>query len=322
MRHLGTGALRHAKRELCALTMLACLAAIPAWASPALDTARQTVERAAGILARLVIDYEATSDPAVHKKIAEKAEKVLDEVSPTAVAPLPDPVENRQLGLFKQEVLEPVLKRWRRLGAPSGADKTDKPAPAKPGADPKFECPKGAIANVKPAEAYCITPDHKRHGRWMFYYGDGKRKAESNWKDGKRDGVRWVWSANGTLREEQFFAGDEPHGSAKKWNDKGMLIEELTFVSGQRHGPSTFWYDDGKPKEKAIYAIGKRHGVSRRWHGTGNVADEASYVAGKLDGPRKQWTIEGQLIAASCYRADHETWRTEDPAKVKDRPCD
>ena len=318
-------------RPIAVWTLAAALCAtvgVPAaFGSPALDNARQTVERAAGLLARLVIDYEATGDAAAHKKIAEKAEKVLDEIGPAALPPLADPIENRQLGLLKQEVLDPVLKRWRRLGAPA-TDKAEKPEPpgkpvaAKAGAEAKFECPKGAIVNVKPEEAFCVTPDHKRHGPWIFYYGDGKKKAESNWKEGKRDGVRRVWTAAGVLREEEYFGNDEPNGTTKKWTEKGVLVEEFNFVNGKRHGPSTWWYDDGKPKEKAVYANGKRNGVSRRWHATGNVADEAAYEDGKLNGPRKQWTVEGQLIAASCYRADRETWRTEDPAKVKDRPCD
>jgi len=293
-------------------------------ATPALDAAKANLDKAAGHLARLVIQHEAAKDAKIHKEIKDKAEEVLNSVEPETEKAVTDGEEVKQLAAYRLQVLEPVLKRWKKLApAPAKVQATPSAgaAPAASAGNGRIECPKGSKTVEKRDEAYCASVDSKKQGPWLFWYSDGKKKAESNWRDGKRQGFRRTWSPGGQMREEEQFANDELSGASRKWSDAGVMVEELRYENGKKHGVSAWWFDNGKSKEAVTWNDGKREGHSKRFHPNGKMADDARYKDGELDGPRTQWTPEGVLVSAACYHADRETWRTEDPNKVKERPC-
>ncbi len=311
------------KRAVASAVILAVsLFAFAATASPALDASKANLDKAAGNLARLVIEFEAAKDAKVHKEIADKAQAVLNTVEPETEKGVTDVEEVKQLAAYRLQVLEPVVKRWKKIGPVAPKAVATAPAGAAPAANHgRIDCPKGSKPFEKPDEAYCASVDSKKQGPWLFWYSDGKKKAESNWKDGKRQGFRRTWSPGGQMREEEQFANDELSGASRKWSDAGVVVEELRYKNGKKNGVSAWWFDNGKSKEAVTWNDGKREGHSKRFHPNGKMADDAHYKDGQLDGPRTQWTPDGTLVSAACYRADRETWRTEDPNKVKERPC-
>lgn len=316
----------------------AWLLAMPALASPELEKCKAAVEKAGGVLARIVYDYEAAKGDA--KKQAELREKFAHVAASVAMDKLPavtDPAEQKELEKFIAAMLRPVFQRWDKIAAarPEAAkadsakadnakgdnSKADAGKSDKPGANDNGPCFAGATLVTTPSETYCVTADHKKHGIWTHFYAPGKKKAESTYRNGKRDGPRRLWSADGKLREEEFYADDEPDGVWSKWNDAGVKVEEIRYRKGKRHGECKWFTDDGKPKQTTEFAEGRRHGVAKRWHNNGALAEEAHYKDGKAEGPKTEWSPLGAVVAASCWHDDKEIWHTADASKLNERPC-
>ena len=65
----------------------------------------------------------------------------------------------------------------------------------------------------------------KKEGRWKSYYhSSGKKRYDSNFKDGKRDGINTFWYENGQKKEEGTYK-DGKLISVKEWNMDGSLKE-------------------------------------------------------------------------------------------------
>ena len=59
---------------------------------------------------------------------------------------------------------------------------------------------------------------------WIEWYENGKKKMESNYKDGKIIGLQVIWHENGQKRTERIWKDGEEI-SAKYWNSKGKPVE-------------------------------------------------------------------------------------------------
>lgn len=227
------------------------------------------------------------------------------------------------------------------LGGKGGWTQTVGPS----GGGLKLHCPRDSEPIVLATEAYCTTVDHQKVGPWIFWYSDGRPKAETTWRNGQKEGLRRAWGPDGKLREEEHFSAGLLDGPSRKWNERGTKVEEITYRADKRHGLCQWWYDTGKPKAKERYLNGSRFGITQSWYEDGQAKERVSYSQGKHDGlaefwyasgikseetryrdgqmngARSRWATGGQLTSAACYVADKEVWRTEDPEKVRERPC-
>lgn len=69
------------------------------------------------------------------------------------------------------------------------------------------------------------------------FYENGKPESEENFANGRRDGLRRVWDAKGTLRLETRYANDK-RVAEKEWDDAGKLVSDDEF------------FDDGSRKRR------------------------------------------------------------------------
>jgi len=89
----------------------------------------------------------------------------------------------------------------------------------------------------------------KREGKWVSYYhSNGKKECDSNYKDGKIDGL-WTW-----------------------WFENGQKKGELTYKDGKK-GLRTGWYKNGQKEREVHYKDGD-YDVIRRWNEDGSVRKE------------------------------------------------
>jgi len=64
------------------------------------------------------------------------------------------------------------------------------------------------------------------YGLWTVWDENGKKKMESNYKDGKIIGLQVIWHENGQKSEEvNYKDGEEVEGSDKYWNSKGEPVD-------------------------------------------------------------------------------------------------
>ena len=142
--------------------------------------------------------------------------------------------------------------------------------------------------------------------------GGGVREV-AGFRDGRRDGVRRVWMADGTLVEETrwtqgaldgpaawFHANGRPReragfrrgvqvGWARSWYEDGRDASLRHFVDGELDGVWTEWYPDGALRLQAAYRGGARHGEARSWHPDGTPYVRCAYVDDAADGECREW---------------------------------
>lgn len=82
-------------------------------------------------------------------------------------------------------------------------------------------------------------------GRAVRYYPDGRKRMESEYRDGRMHG-KWTW-----------------------WYADGRKSAEARWRDGSRHGKRVEWYEDGRKKLEGEYRNGRRLRI-RRWDEDGN----------------------------------------------------
>ena len=106
---------------------------------------------------------------------------------------------------------------------------------------------------------------------------DGQLYSESNWKDGKKDGLH------------------------RKWYEGGRLIYEENYKDGGHDGLAKRWHSNGQLEEEGNWKDGKRDGLVKQWYENGQLEEEGNWKNGELDG-YKSWDEDGQLKSGLNYR--------------------
>ena len=90
----------------------------------------------------------------------------------------------------------------------------------------------------------------------IMWYEDGKKKSETTYKDGKKDGLFLQWYENGKKQEEGTFKDGQPDGLLTLWYENGQKKQEGTYKKGKKEGLFTFWYENGQKKGQGTFRDG------------------------------------------------------------------
>ena len=111
----------------------------------------------------------------------------------------------------------------------------------------------------------------------------GQKLRETNWKEGKQDGIATEWHENGQKRIERTYKDGKPNGLLTAWHENGQKQAEGNLKEGEPVGIVTEWYSTGQKKREGNYKDGKQHGLWTEWYSTGQK-EEGNYKDGKRDG--------------------------------------
>ena len=81
----------------------------------------------------------------------------------------------------------------------------------------------------------CITDEGVLHGPAIYWYENGIKRKQTNYKQGKTDGILEEWYSNGKKSIEMNFESGKPTGKRIQWHPNGRKL-----VEG--------YYEDGVPK--------------------------------------------------------------------------
>jgi len=121
-------------------------------------------------------------------------------------------------------------------------------------------------------------------GKYIEYsvFGQEKKRAEKNYKDGKRDGFSTLWYESGQMQSKATYKGGKQNGIETVWYMNGQKGSEGNYTDGKRNGLWTKWYTNG-PKWKVInYKAGKKDGLLTVWSDDGTITKKATYRNGSL----------------------------------------
>ena len=143
--------------------------------------------------------------------------------------------------------------------------------------------------------AYLKGSDAPYTGKTFILYKNGQKKLESNYKDGKMDGLWMGWHENGQKELEANFNEGKKEGVALAWYDNGQKEVEGNFKNDKKEGLWVQWHENGQKKEESNFKDGKGDGLAVAWHENGEKKGERNYKDG-VEISRKYWNSKGEPV--------------------------
>ena len=124
--------------------------------------------------------------------------------------------------------------------------------------------------------AYLKGSDTPYTGKVYGFYPNGKKEYETDFWNGKEDGIDTVWYENGNKKEEGNWMNGERDGIWAKWYENGQKKMQGYFKDGKQDGLQTRWYENGQKKNEANGKDGKMDGLWSEWYENGRSEEHTS----------------------------------------------
>lgn len=170
--------------------------------------------------------------------------------------------------------------------------------------------------------------DDKPFGTFTYYYADGKKRAvttfeeggkahtevyskegkkiaDGNYIDKKRDGLWQFYSDfDGALISEEHYKDGQKEGEMiNYYPDNGKIAEKVNFVKDWEDGPYYQYFEDGKIAAQGTYKAGMLVGDYKFFFMNGKVQLEGKYLNGQKEGDWHYYDKEGDLIKTEKFKA-------------------
>ena len=80
--------------------------------------------------------------------------------------------------------------------------------------------------------------DGKLNGECVWYFSNGQKVMQADYKDDLKDGHSLRWRVNGQLEEDCWYKHGELDSLYRSYSEKGKLAAEEYYVDGKRNGPA------------------------------------------------------------------------------------
>jgi len=171
-----------------------------------------------------------------------------------------------------------------------------------------------------------------REGKWVWYYENGQKEEEANYKNGKLNGEYIKYTLDGKIIFKTTYADNLYNGDLFKYNQFGVITEHSTYVQDSLNGTTILYHNLGKqfkrltiPYEKNIvnglaegfYEGGEKKfildfedGVKVREEKTfftnGNLLRSYLYEDGVINGLHKEYYADGGLYEEGHFKNDNK----------------
>lgn len=131
----------------------------------------------------------------------------------------------------------------------------------------------------------------------LFHAGTDKLQHEIPWVNGRIEGVKKSFHANGKPSVETPYKGGKISGEVKSYTEKGGLLRVARFTTGVRDGEMVdYWPDRENVVERSVpYRQGQIHGMSRAFYADGKMKWEKPFRNNLQHGVEKQFSPDGKL---------------------------
>ena len=133
----------------------------------------------------------------------------------------------------------------------------------------------------------------KYEGLATVWYENGQKKAEFNWKDGRKNGLSKGWYEDGQKERESYWKNGEMDGPFLSWHENGNKRVESNWKDGRKNGLSTVWYESGQKKTESNWKDGQKNGHFSGWFENGQKNWESYWKEGVKNGLWSGWYENG-----------------------------
>jgi antitoxin component YwqK of YwqJK toxin-antitoxin module len=97
-----------------------------------------------------------------------------------------------------------------------------------------------------------------RTGKWtMNYSGMDQVAVESNFANGKLEGVQTSYAMDGYVQVQGAYVADKRNGEWKWFSSDGVIESVVTFVDGKKNGDQLFYNTYSDLLKTEVYKDGK-----------------------------------------------------------------
>jgi antitoxin component YwqK of YwqJK toxin-antitoxin module len=147
-----------------------------------------------------------------------------------------------------------------------------------------------------------VAPPKNYTGEWVCWYVNGQKGHETQYKDGKYNGVLTHFHDNGHKMYEQHYVNHITDGADTGWYPDGRLSYTARYKNGKQDGKWIHYYHDGKKKHEANYKDGVQNGLYAGWYENGQMRFEMNYKNGIKHGMEAGWNEQGVVHYKREYK--------------------
>jgi antitoxin component YwqK of YwqJK toxin-antitoxin module len=120
------------------------------------------------------------------------------------------------------------------------------------------------------------------NGYYKSYYENGVIESESNYQNGKPEGLKVTRNESGTVLEEANYHHGKYDGEFKGYNETGELYTQGIFKNDSQEGVWTWFHLNGKKEAEVTFVNGMKEGEEIFWSETGDIVKREHYKNGEL----------------------------------------
>jgi antitoxin component YwqK of YwqJK toxin-antitoxin module len=126
------------------------------------------------------------------------------------------------------------------------------------------------VIQIRNEIAYLPNENKPFTGKYEEYYStNGQKKSETNYQDGKQNGLFTSWYENGQKKSETNYIDGKVNGLYSLWYENGQKKTEINYKDDEINGLFTWWYENGQKMSETNYIDGKVNGVTIEWDENG-----------------------------------------------------
>ena len=127
---------------------------------------------------------------------------------------------------------------------------------------------------VTDAQKFITLPENNENyiaGKIIFWFENGNKQLEQNYKNGHKEGVNTAWYENGNKMLEEHYMNGKREGLLTTWHENGQKATEIHFVNDLENGQSANWYENGQKQHEIQYKDGQLTDIIKKWNKDGTA---------------------------------------------------
>jgi antitoxin component YwqK of YwqJK toxin-antitoxin module len=143
--------------------------------------------------------------------------------------------------------------------------------------------------------------DVDRTGPFVYYYRNGKKSMEGEYKVGKNVGEWTYYYKEGAKKSGGNFEKGDKEGEWQYFHKNGKLKSKGVWLKDEKDGTWTFFFDNGEKEEEYNFSKGKKDGVYSEYFKIGKLKEKGKFEKDSLFGPYEEYWENGNLAAKGDY---------------------
>ena len=140
------------------------------------------------------------------------------------------------------------------------------------------------------------------HAHTVAYFRNGKKNAEGNYLNEKRDSIwRFYSEVDATLVSQEFYKEGKKEGKMYNYYPGEGKAEMTSWKNGIREGPWETYFPNGKVKLKCTYKNELKNGPIQIFFSSGKIMISGQYLNGIAIGTWIYYKESGGILRKETY---------------------